>query len=225
MIKFLFLVASLVFVLGGCGVPRTSTPPAEPPRQVEELPEVEAVVDVVEEDSNSGEFERVKRMLLERGILKEGIPVYRLGEIVEVGESRFTLERFFWGEGRMVVSLKFYGVEERRDEKGLRWRHMLRPIIDNREHYVSIVEWLDLGDDYVMYFDFTLGIPDPGSYEDYILVLVRIRETPEERQQFRDKIRFGMDRTFIHSGDGLKKIFMEEEIPFILTREEMIIRK
>ena len=49
-------------------------PPDQPPQQVEQPPRVEVVVEPVVEPKIGTEFERARRRLLERGILKETTP-------------------------------------------------------------------------------------------------------------------------------------------------------
>jgi len=205
--KFFLVAASLVFVLGGCGVPRTSTPPAEPPRQVEQPPKkVDAIIHPVLEDPSSGEFEATRKKLLERGILKDTTPVYRADQVVGDGE-RYVLDRFFWEKDRIIVILRFFGEE---------WKyydaHRVRLIVDNKEHITSLLVSREMKDGYVMSYHFAhAGIPEPGVYNNYVVVFVRLRISPDEETQRRRGPR--------------RPEAMDGDTAFILTLEDMVIRR
>jgi len=217
------IVALLILVLGGC-VPRITTPPDQPHREVEQPPKVEAVVDepVVEpvvEDSNSEEFETVKRMLLERGILKEDTPVYRLRETAEVHGVRFTLASFSWF-GREVqsrghwfphnvpsiaVHLVFFG-KSARDDSGNLWRHYVRLVMDDRVRSSLAGSHSATNGGYLVEASFINEIPDPVVY-DYILVLIRVMSP------------LGSYRRPI---DGQpENALMEGNVAYIITRQDI----
>lgn len=200
---FVFFIVAL-FVLNGCGVPRTSTPsPDQPPQQE---PVVEAVVEAepVIKDPKSGEFERVRRVILERGIRN---PILRFEEFLElgVGES-ITVDWFGWGrEAHVGVLFKTAGQPQ--------W-HSVRVVIDRKEYYPRLVNRRT--DGYQVYtFD---GVPAPGAYKDYVLAIVRPNATEEERRQVR--FRFPQSRVILH-GEGVVPI-MEGDVVFVIEREDIV---
>jgi len=179
---FFIVVALLVLVLGGCGVPRITTPD-QPHREVDQPPKVEAVVDEpvvkpVAVASNSEEFKATKKMLLERGILKEDTPVYRGGEFVETNQFHYTLERFFWSRHEIIVTIGFFGVEENEGRGIINFRTRL--VINDREYFASVVAMRGEGD-YPTISSYFPGreIIKPG-VDNYVLVFTRMMISSEE---------------------------------------------
>lgn len=130
---------------------------------------VESEVKIVE----STEFEDVQKSLLEAGILNEDTPVYRVGDIVEIKGSKFSIQRFSWINGRVVARLKFIG-EEKQDENGKLWNHRIRLIIDGKKWLEIVANRREEEDGYTAFYRFQFGIPD--SYENYVLVLASIKD-------------------------------------------------
>jgi len=217
----LLIAAFLVLVLGGCGVPRTSTPPAEPPRQVEQPPKVDAVVDPVAEVPND-EFEATKRKLIERGILKDTTPVYRVGEFVEAHGSNFALGRLLWFERgidnrghwsyrdkpSLSVFVGFRGEKKWvSGDRGNVWKHGIRLIIDDRVWTSLAGNHRNIEGGYLVDASFIYGIPDPGTHEEYILVLIRV------------KVPFDSPNFIPDPKDALR----EGDVAFIVTRQDISV--
>jgi len=201
----IILVATAL--LAGCGVPRAADP-APPPRVAEPPPRrVEAIT-----PPGGGTVEHTRKDLLRRGVLREVTPVYFVDQHVEDRFFRFTLDHFFWGRrqgqqggNEVIVILQFFGEKGRRDRYGRLWTHRVRLAIDGKEYSVSVVIHRDTVDGHRITYRF-LRAPEPGVFENHVLVFVKTGASPKEMVSLGPKAQEG-------------------DVVFLIRREDIVIRR